>query len=232
MQSKMTSFVLAASMLTLIACGKESNKSRKQILEPLAREESQVVKGTFRANLRSMNSSVAGSTQGTATFIVKDNQFHVEVKVNGASANTTHVQYVHTGSACPTSLADTNIDGVIDAKEGMTSFGNALLALDGDISSHTLGAEAFPVSNSNGNYYYSEFASLHSLVDELKSMGSLKSGHDLNLAGKQVVIYGVSSNVELPSTVAAPHGTAHASVPVACGEIVRIAEENDTHGKY
>ena len=62
--------------------------------------------------------------------------------------------------------------------------------------------------------------------DMTDNVVKIKSG--LALAGRQIVIYGVADTVDLPDSVATIKGhTKYSSLPIACGTLIKIADENE-----
>jgi hypothetical protein len=58
----------------------------------------------------------------------------------------------------------------------------------------------------------------------------VKINSGLGLAGRQVVIYGIPADVQLPESVSAANGqTKHSSLPIACGSLIKIAVEEGTN---
>jgi hypothetical protein len=214
-----SSILLCTALLSLVACGKNTNRSEK----PIAQDRLLSQDGHYRAILRSMNDHVGGNVTGEVLMKVKGDLFNVEVKVSGAAAQIAHAQYLHSGSACPTLSADVNKDGVIDVKEGSKSFGSTLLPLSTDLKNASAG---FPKADFSGNYYYRQTVSMNEMLKNLNK--------NMNLVGRPVVIYGTSISETLPSSVATLNGLSkHASLPIACGTLVKIAvDEGPSNGGW
>ncbi len=213
-------YLMGACILTLAACGKDSSKSSSQTQAELVQEE----QGIYRAVLATLNPGVnQNKSFGTAAITVAGDEFKVKINMINTPGNVTHLQEVRTGKRCPEAQDDANKDGFIDHLEGSKAFGNMLIPLDGDLNSQIAENKKLPQSNSTGSYSYSETASLSRLLADLKQFSDL----ELNLSGRHFVVYSIPASVKLPATVAAIEGlTPNQSLPIACGKIVRIPEEN------
>jgi hypothetical protein len=145
-----------------------------------------------------------------------------------------HYQIVHMKGTCPDENSDFNADGVIDAVEGMELYGGRLLPLDSNLNTQEEGIGYGPVANEEGSYHYKRSAPLARLFGDLKvvdvnledSLVKLSQSDKLELDKRVLVVYGISSAVELPGSVAAFEGkTSQESLPVACGQIERAVLE-------
>lgn len=157
----------------------------------------------------------------------------------GTPASITHVQHIHSLSACPTMARDVNADGFLDVVEGVPDYGPILIPLDGDLNSQAGGTATNPMANRSGVYSYSETASLARMLADLQAPDvdttdvviKLQPGEDLNLAGKHFVVHGVPASTNLPDSVASIHGLpGEATLPIACGTITRVTDGGTTTG--
>lgn len=219
----------SALAMTVVSCGNDDDDNNDT---PQRQQEDQSV-GIFRANLTTLNSNVTGnSTTGTALFRIEGDEIEVLMNVNGAPKSITHIQHIHTGTACPTASADTNGDGFVDVVEGVPAYGPILVNLDGDLNSFAASSSSFPTSNSAGTYVYREKATLSRLLADLRTEDTdttdaivkLQPGEELNLGQRHVVVHGVPSSANLPATVQSL-GTipSSATLPIACGTITRLS---------
>lgn len=146
---------------------------------------------------------------------VKGDDLSVKIKVRGVAPGIAHAQHIHAGPACPDPTTDPNMDGVLDVLEGLPAYGPILVNLDSDLSSNAAGM--FPMANAFGRYTYSAHGSKAHVEAEIRQA--------LRLGTRHVVIHGVDPATPLPSTVGTLPGLpAHATLPVACGELVRDAK--------
>lgn len=164
---------------------------------------------------------------GWARIKVKGDDLSVKIKMRGVAPGIAHSQHIHAGPACPDPATDPNKDGVLDVLEGLPAYGPILVNLDSDLRSNAAGM--FPMANYYGRYTYSADGSKKHIEYEIKEALRLKTRH--------VVIHGVDPMTPLPSTVGTLPGLpAHATLPVACGELVldgkRDRHDRDDKGLY
>ena len=156
---------------------------------------------------------------GWAKLKVTGDDVSVKIKVRGVAPGITHAQHIHAGRACPAPATDPNNDGVLDVIEGLPAYGPILVNLDSDLSSNAAGM--FPMANAYGRYTYSAKGSKAHIEAEIQQA--------LRLGTRHVVIHGVDPTTPLPTTVQSLPGLpAHATLPVACGELVR----DDKRARY
>lgn len=225
-----SSVLLSAALFSLVACG-NNNKSGSS---PKSQNMLLTENGHYQATLVPLNSHVAGDATGTASIKIKSDSFDVEVKVNGSPAQIVHAQKVHVSDSCPTLASDVNKDGVIDTVEGMRSYGPAIIPLDGDLLTQIEKNQHYPSSDFTGNYFYKRDVSISEMMKDLSNKDydltddTVKINSSLGLAGRQIVIYGVAPTVDLPDSVATVNGeTKYSSLPIACGSLIKIADENE-----
>jgi hypothetical protein len=221
---------LGATLLSIVACGNNSDKSSQPSSKSLLLAES----GHYEATLAPLNAHLAGDVEGKALVKVKGDSITFEVKVNGAPSSIKHAQYIHVAESCPTLSSDENNDGVIDAVEGMKSFGPIVIPLDSHLETQKEANATFPVADFSGNYFYRQSVSMAKMMFDLTAKDLDTSDHiikissSLGLAGRQIVVYGVAEDAVVPESVQSFHGkTKHASVPIACGSFVKIAVDEE-----
>lgn len=227
-----SNFLLCATLLSAVACGNNNDSKSVPVSQNLLLSQA----GHYQATLSPINAHLAGDVTGSALVKVKGDSLTVEVKVNGSPAQITHGQSIHIADSCPTLSSDTNKDGVIDGVEGQKSYGPVIIPLDSDIRTQIEKDIRFPTSDFSGNYYYRQHAAISEMMKDLTgkdfdtSDNLIKIKSSLGLAGRQVVIYGVASDVAIPSSVNAVKGqTKSASLPIACGTLIKIAVNEGTN---
>lgn len=225
-----TSILLAATMISVVACGKKDSDSSRPTSKNFLLTEA----GHYEAKLFPVNAHVAGDVTGRALVKVNGDDMTFEVKVNNSPAQIAHAQYIHVADSCPTLSSDVNKDGVIDAVEGRRNYGPAIIPLDFHLKTQIEKDIRFPSADFSGDYFYRQSVSMLEMMKDLMTKDlnlsdnivKVKSG--LGLAGRQIVIYGVPTNANLPDTVAALKGqTKHSSLPIACGAFVKVAVTNE-----
>lgn len=227
-----SSILLGATLLSIVACG----NGIKNHSEPSSRSMLLTEAGHYQATLAPINAHLAGDVTGTALLKVRDDSLIVEVKVNGSPAQIIHAQNIHIADSCPTLASDVNKDGVIDAVEGQKNYGPIIIPLDFDLKTQTERVSKFPTADFSGNYYYQQNVSMAEMMKDLTNKdlnmrdNVIKIQSTLGLAGRQIVIYGVAANIELPATVKTIKGqNKHSSLPIACGSLTKIAVEEGTN---
>jgi hypothetical protein len=231
-----TTVILGTALFTLCSCGMNGDNANSFTSRSLFSTE----RGFYEAKLSPLNSHLAGDVGGSALLKLKDNLLSVEVKVNGASAQLMHGQKIHLADECPTLVADTNKDGIIDALEGMKSYGPAVIPLDQQLETQFEKETKFPVADFSGDYYYQQSVSILEMMkdlaknDENPEDSTVKIKSRFDLEGKQVVVYGIDPLVALPESVSTLDGESkHSTLPIACGTLIKIAvpdEENTSNG--
>lgn len=227
------SLMVGASLMTLISCGGSSNGSSDP--SPQTQQETQ---GNYTATLAPINETVDNNQgRGLSTITVNDDVIRIRVAMAAVPGGITHMQAIQTGGSCPTATADLNSDTFVDVIEGVPSYGAVLIPLDGELASQNAGANGSPTSSALGVYDYDREASLSAMTTDLQavddmpndSVVKLPPGEALNLAGKTIVVYGISNNVTLPGTVSSVDGMpSNATLPIACGVITRVTTEDET----
>lgn len=223
-------YVLGTCILIFtVGCGSDEDD---EMSEP-SQEEQQQEEGTYRASLTPLNSDITGAPNATVDIIISGDDVHVTVGATGAPTGR-HMQNIFIGTECPTSADDANSDDIIDVVEGQAKYGNILIPLDGNLNSQSNGNNEFPSNSAAGNYVYDQTGSLSEMMGDLRAtdpdptdeFGKLASDENLNLAGRVVVIHGVSLTTDLPDTVGSFENESNRlTLPIACGVITRVAGE-------
>ena len=180
----------------------------------------------FVAPLASVNPNLA-AVSGTATIEIIGDAMRVTVRATGLDS-IMHLQFVGSGTSCPTTTTDTNADGLIDVKEGMAAYGPFLLALDADIEVRSDSVLTFPVTDSIA---YVETAVYSAVENSMRGAPVTEFTTNIPITGDfipqglAVVILGDAS--PLPSTLEfLPGLTTNETVPVACGVFNRTIASN------
>ena len=180
----------------------------------------------FVAPLASVNPNLA-TVSGTATIEIIGDAMRVTVRAIGLDS-VMHMQFVGSGTSCPTTTSDTNADGVIDVEEGMAAYGPFLLALDADIEVRSDSVLTFPVTDSIA---YIETAVYSAVENSMRGAPVTEFTTNIPITGDfipqglAVVILGDAS--PLPTTLEfLPGLTASETVPVACGVFNRTIASN------
>lgn len=225
-------FLLCSIIFTMASCGKKDSSSSSR---PEQYENVQPMTGNFRSVLKTINPVIPKNNSfGTAVINIVDDKIDIKLNLINSPANVRHIQSIHAIGRCPLAASDKNNDSIIDVQEGMSEYGQILIPLDSDLSSHESGFDYSPSSNSAGAYSYQEDASLASMLADLYAPDAnpsdylikLRPKDKFNLENKTFVVMGISANIALPTTVASIHELpAEATIPIACGTIVKIPNE-------
>lgn len=182
----------------------------------------------YVAHLHPMNSEVTGrEATGKTWFTINDDTLTIHVKAQGLPPGIMHLQHIHGfkeggAASCPTQAADTNGDGIVDLIETEPASGTTMVPFTADPASMKIVVDTYPDASADGSYHYQEEVSLKSLE---AAFAKAFDGQQLDLEGRVVYIHGVLPDTELPSSVASL-GTipAQVTLPIACGEIERVAK--------
>ncbi|MEQ9399685.1 MAG: hypothetical protein RJQ04_11035 [Longimicrobiales bacterium] len=184
---------------------------------------------SYAAVLAPMNES---GVTGTVSLTIEDDAtFRAEVDAVGLAPEMLHPQHIHFAESCPTVAADANNDGFVDVVEGVPTYGGILVPLDGDLTDQSAGQpDGFPTATAAGTISFDRTANLDAMLADLTASDPNPDdpvvkleGDRLRLTTRTVVLHGVSSETELPSSVQSI-GSAPATLtlPVACGQVVFI----------
>ncbi|HXH74875.1 MAG TPA: hypothetical protein VNJ08_07910 [Bacteriovoracaceae bacterium] len=230
MQNPNASRLLVVLLTLMVSCGKNKNSS-PEISSPGGEEVflQTEPQGIYRVLLKPMNSQKA---MGTADIRITGDNVNLRLTMLDTPANVTHLQYISTGDECPGAQADINTDGFIDGPEVLAHEEKILIPLDGDISTQSGGAAKFPRANGSGYYSYRKSTSLNLLLQDLRTpqieddVVKLGPNEGINLNHRHLIILGVAESTKLPETVGSiKELTKSASLPIACGKIMKILEE-------
>lgn len=206
---------LLSSSLLLAACGKDGGGgSGGSNFSPAIQE--QQAEGTYKAILRPMNNSLSGFLPtGTAEIKIVQNNVSVKTLLDD-DARVAHMQSVHMAGRCPNAGDDANGDGIVDINEAYRAAGEVLVPLDASLESADEGQGVYPVGS---GFTYME----NTTLDRLETDTKARTGQNLNLGGRVVLIHGVAAGTSMPGTVTTRNGmTPQLSVPIACGILKRI----------
>lgn len=187
-------------IFTFVSCGGYDDDDSDDSTSVPQEEQSQ--EGTYRTVANAVNPDVTSSA-GATQVRVEGDQF--EVELFGSGPSTTHGQYIHAGTRCPTDEDDTNGDGVIDSVEGLAVYGERVISLDSDLASN---GGVFPFAPT---YRYAEDASVSEMLSNLNIP-------TLDLEEKVITIQGVPEATTLPATAQGPKS----DFPIACGVLQRV----------
>ncbi len=126
----------------------------------------------FTAALAPANGS---SVSGTVRIVVQGGTVGFSVDAAGLSPNMMHEQHVHSGTQCPTLVADTNGDGYIDPIEGAPFAGEPIYPLQlnrsGLDSSGRGNNLRYPVASQSGVVSYIQSGPIAPLLAALNQAG-------------------------------------------------------------
>jgi hypothetical protein len=204
-----SSFILIAAA-TIASCGKDGQSSNLSSPWPLGIENDQV-SGTYKAILRPLNQHLSGFIPtGGAEIKIEGDTFKIKTWLDD-DARVRHLQSIHLGARCPSLRDDKNNDQIIDIEEATQVVGEVLIPLDSDISTWSGGEGIYPTGS---GFTYSERTSFKKLASEIRT----RTGKNLNLNERVVLIHGTYQTSRIPLTVATRDGLSpEASVPVVCG---------------
>lgn len=205
-----------------VSCGKGYDDEEK------GQRQEEVAVAQFESQLRPLNSRV-GLYSGVLRITIDDNQFWARISFEGPYTGSMSSQYIHMGGRCPTMSDDLNGDGYVDFKEAHSVLGDMLIPLDSILETQMKGMGNFPRIKKKNSYYYTESTSFTRMMDDLRDqdqfpndyISKLSRNESLDLDRRVVVIYGVSDERRLPSSVESYDGfPPQATLPIACGEII------------
>jgi hypothetical protein len=203
MKQQHASLILFFCLTLMAACGKKEAGEK-----PVNTDRSFIRTENYRVVLTNLNSNISGNgAYGTASFKVNDEDLEIQINIIDSHANISHQQILYEKGQCPSLRHDTNADGVIEASEAKSIYGNIFLPLNVEDS-------VFPHANNSGNYTYTQSF-------PLSALDSKQGG----LEGRVLVIYGVRPE-SLPQTAATLRTRdSGVNVPIACGILVPIPVE-------
>ncbi len=206
---------LLSSLVLVSSCGGERNQGVDRKI-PAQLVEEQLSEGRYRALLRPLNNRLSGFIPtGVVDIRIVGDRVEVLTFLDD-DAKVAHRQAIQLGTSCPTTSDDTNADGVIDGPEATRVSGGVLIPLDGDLNSALSEKDVYPVGS---GFTYNEKASLKELEVDTR----VRTGQNLNLEGRVVLVLGVARETGLPETVASSESLPpSATIPVVCGVLKRV----------
>lgn len=181
----------------------------------------------YVAHLHAMNTGVTKTrTAGEARFTVDGDKLTIDIKVHGAPPDTVHWQHFHgfkdgRAATCPTATADANHDGIVDLIETGKASGTTMVPFITDPASMDVAHGTYPTADAHGDYHYHETVSLKALD---AAFDKAFPGQQLDLSKRVVYIHGVAADTKLPASVASLGPIpAQVTLPIACGQIERVA---------
>jgi hypothetical protein len=194
-------FTVSLLSLILASCGVRTRDSN------ILQDQTQRQEGAFIAQLEPITPE---SGQGVANFNVDRTTFTAKVTMENLSSEIIHRQYIHTGINCPTT-AD-NLGQALEVT------GLILIPLDNDLSEQEARGQ-YPQAETDGSYYYFNFASLEDMIIDLRRPETTLRNQNftkltpdvvgLNMEGRTVMVTEIRGNEE---------------IPIACGVITRSTE--------
>ena len=182
----------------------------------------------YAAQLHPMNAKVTGAeTTGEARFSIDGDTLTISVSAEELPPDMMHLQHFHgfkdnRDAACPTEVADVNLDGIIDLIETEPSSGTTMVPFHDDPVSMEIVRDTYPKAGADGTFQYQKAVSLKDLEAAFaKAFGD----KELDLDRRVVFIHGILASTKLPAS-AASLGTipAQVTLPIACGEIKRVQQ--------
>lgn len=143
-----------------------------------------------------LNQSNNSGVAGVASISVENNKVTVMIEATGMVPNQVHPQHIHglENNGISTCLpASADTDGIVTIPEGAPFYGSVLLSL-----------ENFPTADANGNLTYTKTFML--------GEGDVLTPAELGtLENRAIVLHGLNNDGEYVATI-----------PVACGKIVKL----------
>ncbi len=188
--------------------------------------------GLYLAKFSTLNSQINGTIPGSLTFSLNGDKLLTFIRLFAGKPSTWHQQGVYQGKRCPTLEDDLNLDGFIDIEEAMNVTGKMIIPLDANLDSQEAGENFYPISDNSGYYHYERLASLKRIQKDLKNedldqtdhIVKLNPNEELILAGRVVLILGVSEDTLLPETIVGLGKRKPYQVfPITCGIIQKLS---------
>ena len=225
----MTCLLTGSLLIGAVSCGNSDNGNNGDDRD--RQEEQAPLKGKYHISFAPVNPALNSTLTGEGDIEVSDTKFKAHVRMSGLSSGM-HMQHIHTGSICPDLTDDDNSDGYVDAVEAAGRTGKILIPFDSNLNAQMLGRNSYPAGNFNYNRTGIVQLMLADLMlpdtDTTDSMVKLPAGEDLLIEGRVIEIHGVPSSTSLPATVRTIDGmTNYKSIPIACGVITRVEDEEE-----
>ncbi len=212
----------------LASCGKSDEESR---VTSVVTAQELKDEGHYRAVLTTLNAGLGHQTSGVVDIRILGDDLGISSSVTGAPPLVKHYQHLMAGRVCP--MKDLNRDGVLDIDDTLSAAGPFLIPLDSELSNQLVGMEFGPIANTFGAYLYRRSTTLSLLLDDLSQLdpdrsdavGKLPVGSPLSLDGRVVIVFGIDSSTNLPSTaVGYREESPDLMTPIACGALVRVTD--------
>lgn len=181
----------------------------------------------YVAHLHPLNTSVTGlQTGGEARFVVGHDKLDIRIDAKQLPPGIMHLQHFHGfadnhRATCPTPAADTNGDGIIDLHETEASAGTTMVPFHADPAGMQILNDTYPKATAKGTFEYRKTVPL---ADMSAAFGKAFGGAALDLDRRVVFVHGVLPATKLASSVASLGDVpAQVTLPIACGEIVRLS---------
>ena len=216
--------IYSLMMLSLIALS--CNNPNKNNNQENNSQESNIE--IYEAQIQAINSNVTNlQTSGKARFVIEGDKMSVTIVINNAPPGIEHWQHFHgfpnqKSAKCATELEDANEDGIIDVVETEAVSGTTMVPFNQFPAEMAIPTDTYPMADDNGSYHYEVEIPLNDLKI---AFADAFNDSELNLDRRVIYIHGVSSDTELPKTVASLGDIpAHVTLPIACGKIKKVEE--------
>lgn len=226
---KISRICLTILILVTSSCKDNSISSRSSAKGELNQSEIEVV-GIYQALFKGLN-NIVPDLRGSLTVVREEDEFIADLRLSRGPRNTLITQSIHEGQRCPELSDDLNQDGFIDGEESFIAIKRIIIPLDDDLQSQRMGSGLYPVTDQNGNYFWSRLSSFSRMLEDLKEVDlnphddilKIDTSENLKLLNKVVILRGAPNNLPLPDTVMG-HGklNSHQSLPIACGILKKI----------
>lgn len=181
----------------------------------------------YVAHLRPLNSNVTGSdATGEAKFTIQGDSLTIQIDAAGLPPNIMHLQHFHgfkdnRQATCATAAADKDGDGIVDLIETEPMSGTTMVPFHDDPVNMQIVNDTYPKASAAGSYHYEKTVSLTALK---AAFTKTFDDPDLDLDKRVVYIHTVPPTTKLPASVASLGKIpAQVTLPIACGEIERVA---------
>lgn len=183
---------------------------------------------TYEAHLTSMNAANTGSAgKGEATFVVSGDKLVVHIKMDGVPANIEHWEHFHgfasaAEASCATPAMDANSDGLVDLLETEPVSGTTMVPFNDQPQDMVIPTHTYPHATDKGTFEYTKVVPLGRLE---ATFARVYSGGKIDLDKRVVYVHGVPEALQLPRSVGSLGPIpSHVTLPIACGEISRVAD--------
>lgn len=228
------SIIPILATLLFVSCGKKSDDKTSSFQQSENNDVQQEeivfpsdgsnIEGNYIARFTTLNPHVNGTVPGSVIFSRDKDRVFFYLRLFAGYPKAWHQQKIYEGSRCPTIADDANGDGFIDIVEAEAVLGKVLIPLDADISSQKSGRNFYPLGDPSGSYYYERTTSFSRMFRDLKDKKNeteeykkLAVDEGFSIAGRAVMVQGVTAEVEIPETVASTSRyRAFQTLPITC----------------